>query len=94
MDDKKNDEKLLRRAEAVLAELDRTQGLADEHADLLAALRIRLFGSPRKSLDDILEAAGELKGKASLEDLPPARRRDSLEDAFRRSQTKPQWPGA
>ena len=61
------DMKLLKKAEAVLAELDRTVGLADEHADVLAALRIRIEGGPRKSLDQLLDAAGDIKGKKARE---------------------------
>ena len=39
-----DDLKLLRRAERALAEIDRTAGLEDRHADVLAALRIRIEG--------------------------------------------------
>jgi hypothetical protein len=88
-----DDEALMRRAEAVLAELDRTQGLSDEHADVLAALRIRLHGAPRKTLDDALRAAGDLKGKRSLDDPPPAAPRRSLEDALKKAPAKKEWPG-
>ena len=56
---------LIRKAEAVLAEIDRTQGLIDKHADVLAALRIRIEGGPRKSLEELLDAAGEIRGKAA-----------------------------
>ena len=51
------DEALLRRAETTLAEIDRNQGLSDEQAEVLAAIRIRIYGAPRKSLDDVLRAA-------------------------------------
>jgi len=88
-----NDEALLRRAESVLAELDRSQGLSDEHADVLAALRIRLHGAPRKSLDDVLRAAGDLKGKRSLDEPPPAAPKPSLEDALKKAPAKKDWPG-
>lgn len=54
---------LLRKAEAVLAEIDRTAGLIDQHADVLAALRIRIEGGPRKSLEELLDAAGDIRGK-------------------------------
>ena len=54
---------LIRKAEAVLAEIDRTAGLIDKHADVLAALRIRLEGGPRKSLEELLDAAGDIRGK-------------------------------
>lgn len=63
------DRKLIRRAEQVLAEIDRSTGLSDEHADVLAALRIRLEGRERRSLDDLLSAAGEISGKKDLGDV-------------------------
>jgi hypothetical protein len=87
-----SDEALLRRAEEALAELDRTQGLSDEHAAVLAALRIRLDGGPRRTLDDVLRAAGELKGRHSLEDVPAPPKR-SLEDALKQPPPKKEWPG-
>lgn len=66
-DDKRDDADLplLRKAEAVLGEIDRNQGLIDRHADVLAAIRIRLEGGPRKSLEELMEAAGDIRGKAS-----------------------------
>ncbi|MGH2706700.1 MAG: hypothetical protein ACRDJG_07840 [Actinomycetota bacterium] len=88
------DKELLRRAEEVLAEIDRTQGLADSHAEVLAALRIRLHGAPRKTLDDVLAAAGELKGKLSLENPPPPPKKGSLEEALKKASRKKEWPGA
>jgi len=57
------DFELIRKAEAVLAELDRNLGLEDRHADVLAALRIRIEGVPRKSLEELMSAAGEIRGK-------------------------------
>ena len=65
--DERADLDLIRKAEAVLAEIDRTQGLIDRHADVLAALRIRLEGGPRKSLEELMSAAGDIKGKKSAE---------------------------
>jgi hypothetical protein len=62
----RQDRKLIRRAEQTLAEISRTSGLSDEHADVLAALRIRLEGKERASLEDLLSAAGELSGKRDL----------------------------
>lgn len=60
---------LIRKAESVLAEIDRTAGLIDRHADVLAALRIRIEGGPRRSLEELLDAAGEIRGKsAELDD--------------------------
>lgn len=75
-----DDEGLLRRAEEALTQIDRAQGLNDEHADVLAALRIRVFGAPKKTLDDALRAAGTMKGKLSLEDVPEKKKGPSLED--------------
>lgn len=63
----KADLDLLKKAEAALAEIDRTQGLADHHADVLAALRIRIEGGPRKSLEDLMQAAGDIGGKRAKE---------------------------
>ena len=59
------DLELLRKAETALGEIDRTQGLIDRHADVLAAIRIRLEGGPRKSLEELMDAAGEIRGKAA-----------------------------
>lgn len=88
-----DDEQLLRRAEETLTEIDRTSGLSDEHAAFLAALRIRLFGAPKQTLDDVFRAAGDLKGKRSLEDLEPPRKQGSLEDALKKPEEKKDWPG-
>ncbi len=87
------DEHLLARAEGALAEIDRLQGLADEHAEVLAALRIRLYGAPKKTLDDVLAAVGELKGKVSLENPPPPPKKGSLEEALKKAPQKKDWPG-
>ena len=65
----KDDRKLISRAADVLGEIDRNDGLSDEHADVLAALRIRIEGKPRKSLDDLLTAAGPIAGKKDLGDV-------------------------
>jgi hypothetical protein len=57
------DLELLKKAEQVLAEIDRTAGLIDRHADVLAALRIRIEGGPRKSLEELMEVTGTIEGK-------------------------------
>ncbi|MEX2394693.1 MAG: hypothetical protein WD826_09480 [Actinomycetota bacterium] len=62
-----SDLRLLKKAEAVLAEIDRTAGLIDAHADVLAALRIRIEGGPRKSLEALLDAAGDIRGQKARE---------------------------
>src|SRR6266511_1784711 len=91
----REDEKLLRRAEKALSEIKIAEGLSDEHASVLAALRIRLKGDPGKSLEDLLESAGDL-GKPKLDDVfdRPTRPKKSLDDVLaERPKPKPEWPG-
>ncbi|MBW3590723.1 MAG: hypothetical protein KY393_02555 [Actinobacteria bacterium] len=88
-----DDIELIKQAEQVLGELDRTSGLIEEHADVLAKLRLRIYGTPRKSLDDVLKAAGDIKGKRSLQDLEEPKSAGTLEDAFKRPEKKKDWPG-
>ena len=61
--DREYDLALLKKAEAALAEIDRTAGLINRHADVLAALRIRIEGGPRKSLEELMTVVGEISGK-------------------------------
>ena len=97
MDDtsrRREDEKLLRRAEEALTEIKINQGLSDQHASVLAALRIRLKGDAGSSLDAMLEAAGDLSPGTGLDDLmanqsKPTR---SLDDLFAEEPKKPEWP--
>jgi hypothetical protein len=89
------DERLLRRAEEALTEIKVSGGLADKHASVLAALRIRLKGDAGKSLDDLLTAAGDLGTGSKLDDLlggePKLKR--SLDDVLtQRPKPKPEWP--
>jgi hypothetical protein len=83
-----SDDALLRRAEEALTQIDREQGLSDYHAEVLAALRIRIFGAPKKTLDDALKAAGDLKGKTSLTDVKIPEREESLEDVLKQPPKK------
>jgi len=62
----REDRKLFQRAERALAEVDRAQGLTEEQADVLAALRIRIEGKERASLDELLSATGNITGKRDL----------------------------
>jgi hypothetical protein len=87
-----DDGPLLKRAEQVLSEIARTSGLIDEHAEVLAALRIRIYGAPKKTLEEVLKAAGDLKGKRSLEDLEAPQPAGTLEDAFKAPERKSEWP--
>ncbi len=88
-----SDEDLLRQAEQALTEIDRAQGLNDEHADVLAALRLRIHGAPKKTLDDALKAAGDLRGKMSLEEVEvPEKTGPTLDDAIKSPPKKIEWP--
>jgi hypothetical protein len=80
------DELLLRRAERVLTQLKVAQGLSDEQASVLAALRMRLTGDPGTSLDEMLAASGDLGGP-QLEELlehgvPEAKPKRSFDDVL------------
>jgi hypothetical protein len=74
--ERRDDERLLARAEEALTEIKVSKGLSEPHAAVLAALRIRLKGDAGKSLDDLMAAAGDLDGP-------------TLDDAFERSEAKP-----
>jgi hypothetical protein len=90
----RSDRKLIQRAEQALGEIDRGPGLSDEHADVLAALRIRLEGKPRKSLDDLLTAAGDISGKKTgLEDLVSQGKDKPESDWPVIEEKKRDWPG-
>ena len=65
----KSDRKLIQDAANVLGEIDRGPGLSGPHADVLAALRIRLEGKARKSLDELISAAGDISSKKDLGDI-------------------------
>ncbi len=91
------DERLLRRAEQALAEIKVAQGLSDDHASVLAALRIRLKGDPGKSLEDLLTAAGDLGSGPKLDSLLQEKKASSgsLDDVLsQKPKPKPDWPGA
>jgi hypothetical protein len=85
-----NEEELLQKAEEALAEISRTQGLIDRHAEVLAAIRIHLYGEA-PTLDDAIKAAGDLKGKVSLDNVPE-KKKGSLDDALKSSPKKTDWP--
>ncbi|HET9723689.1 MAG TPA: hypothetical protein VFR44_07585 [Actinomycetota bacterium] len=89
-----DDEELLGRAEEALTEIKVNQGLSDRHASVLAALRIRLKGSEGESLEDLLEAAGDLRPDSLEEKLAETERtrKPSLDDLLGKEQKKPEWP--
>ncbi len=89
-----DDEELLARAEEALTEIKVAQGLSDRQASVLAALRIRLKGSAGKSLEEMLEAAGDIKPDRLQEELTKAERKPkrSLDDLLTEEKPKPEWP--
>ena len=89
-----DDEELLAQAEEALTEIKVSQGLSDRQASVLAALRIRLKGSAGKSLEEMLEAAGDLKPDRLQEELAKAegKRKPSLDDLLTKPKPKPEWP--
>jgi hypothetical protein len=62
-----DDDQLLGRAEQALTEIKVSQGLSEEHAAVLAALRIRLRGEDGGSLESMLAAADD-RPEVSLDD--------------------------
>jgi hypothetical protein len=90
-----DDEEFLALAEKALTEIKIAQGLSDRHASVLAALRIRLKGSAGKSLEELLEAAGDLRSDSLEEKLAEAeRRRKPLLDDLLKKEPKAErdWP--
>jgi hypothetical protein len=80
-DQRKDDERLLARAEEALTQIKVSQGLSEPHAAVLAALRIRLKGDQGGSLEDLLAAAEDDEG-SKLDDLfsKPEEPKRSLDD--------------
>jgi len=93
-----DDRELLSRAEEALTEIKINQGLSEQHAAVLAALRIRLNGSEAMTLEEMLEAAdepgsGTLEGKLAEAERTPPTPKPSLDDLFSEEpKPKPDWP--
>ena len=87
------DDDLLARAERALTEIKVNQGLSEDHAAVLAALRIRLKGREDASLEDLLAAADD-PGATTLDDVLAAgdtsAKKPTLDDLFAR---RPDEPG-
>jgi hypothetical protein len=88
------DRKLIQKAERALSEIDRTSGLSNDHADVLAALRIRLEGKPRKSLEDLMTAAGDISGKRDLGEVLGGAEESGTKEWPEVKEEKRDWPGA
>ncbi len=89
----RQDRKLLQKAAEALAEIDRNQGLDDHLADVLAALRIRVEGKRRASLDDLMSATGEISGKRDLGDALGGSEKKGTRDWPEIRENKKDWPG-
>lgn len=89
------DEELLAKAEEALTQIKVAQGLSEEHADVLAALRIRLKGSAGASLEEMLRAAGDPEPDrldAAIAEVE-ARPKGSLDDLLNEPENPRDWPG-
>ncbi len=89
----REDRKLIADAAQVLGEIDRGPGLSAEHADVLAALRIRLEGKPRAKLEDLLSAAGDISAKKDLADVLGGDEDAPKSDWPVIEEKKRDWPG-
>jgi hypothetical protein len=88
----REDRKLIQKAADTLGEIHRGPGLSDEHADVLAALRIRLEGKKRASLEELLTATGDV-GKKDLGDALGGADSGSKSDWPAVEEKKKDWPG-
>lgn len=88
----REDRKLFDRAARAFAEIDRDTGLSELHADVLAALRIRVEGKERASLEDLLSSAGGIAGKRDIGDVLGGGSEPSEWPAV--EDKKREWPGA
>ena len=90
-----DDVDLLTRAEQALTEIKVNSGLSEDHAAVLAALRIRLKGSEGASLESMLAAADDEDSVSLEEHIAEAERapKRSLDDLLsEQSDTRPEWP--
>jgi hypothetical protein len=89
-----DDEDLLAKAEETLTQIKVAQGLSEEHAMVLAALRIRLKRRTGRSLEEMLEAADDPTPDRLDEELAKAegKRKPSLDDLLTQPKPNPEWP--
>lgn len=92
-DQVKQDRKLIQRAADALAQIDRGAPFDDEHADVLAALRIRLEGKERAKLEDLMAAAGDIGGGKDLGDVLSGPEEKKGSDWPVIEEKKRDWPG-
>ncbi len=90
----KDDRKLMEEAAQVLAEIDRASGLRADQADVLAALRLRVEGKERGSLEDLLSVTGDMSGGRDLGDVLSGGDEPKDADWPEVEEKKRDWPGA
>jgi hypothetical protein len=84
------DRELLARAELALTQLNNRHGLEADQSATLTAIRLRLEGKSRASLDDLLDAGGDLGGKDPLGEAMTRRRQEpSFDDLVADAERKP-----
>jgi hypothetical protein len=84
------DRELLVRAELALTQVNTRHGLEPDQSATLTAIRLRLEGKGRASLDDLLTAGKDLGGKDPLADALRERRRGpSFDDLISDVDDKP-----
>jgi len=89
----KDDLKLFERAAQTLAEVDRSHGLRDDQADVLAALRIRVEGKERGTLEDLLSVTGDIGSKKDLGDVLSSGPGGDTSEWPEVQEKKRDWPG-
>ena len=84
------DRELLSRAELALTQLNNRHGLEADQSATLTAIRLRLEGKSRASLDDLLVAGKDLGGKDPLDEAVTRRRQGpSFDDLVAGAEKKP-----
>lgn len=84
------DAELLRRAELALTQLNNRHGLEPDQSATLTAIRLRLEGKSRASLDDLLTAGKDLGAKDPLTEAMTRRQQaPSFDDLVAGAEKKP-----
>src|SRR4029453_2363659 len=84
------DRELLTRAELALTQLNNRHGLEPDQSATLTAIRLRLEGKSRASLDDLLTAGKDLGGKDPLtEAMARGQQGPSFDDLVAGAEKKP-----
>ncbi len=92
-DQARADRKLFEQAAQVLAEIDRATGLRDDQADVLVALRIRVEGKERGSLEELLSTTEGVGRTKDLGDVLAGADEPTATDWPEVEEKKRDWPG-